>query len=97
VSFREGYTDRVSVAGLLAAIVILIILLLVVSENVFELTEFARFSSDFVGATSNVGQLTSQYLWRSRTLDVIVQAVLVFAAATCCVAMLRPEKEGRKA
>ncbi|MEM2983186.1 MAG: hypothetical protein QXH17_08495, partial [Candidatus Bathyarchaeia archaeon] len=55
----------------------------------------SKFSSEFIETESNIGQISSRYLWRSRTLDVIAQAILLFAAAVCCMAMLRPESEWR--
>jgi hypothetical protein len=66
-------------------------LLLIGSNDILQLDSFARFSSDF--ANERIGQITSEYLWNNRTLDVIIQAVLVFGAAAGCIAMLRSGKE----
>ncbi|MGQ9542735.1 MAG: hypothetical protein ACUVTM_01410 [Candidatus Bathyarchaeia archaeon] len=91
MSFREGHLDRISVTGLVATILLITVLLWVIWSSPLEVGGLSKFSSDFVEVNSNIGQMTSQYLWRSRTLDVIVQAVLLFAAAVCCIAMLRSE------
>jgi len=93
LSLKEGYKDKISLCGLVVSILLLIAVLLVVPGNLFELNTFSRFSSELVEVTSNVGQSTSRYLWVNRTLDLIVQAALVFGAAAGCIAMLRPGKE----
>jgi hypothetical protein len=97
LSFKEGYRDWISLAGLLISIILLIIFLYVGSKSTFELTSFARFSSDFAKTAPEVDISTAKYLWSNRTLDVIIQAILVFGAAACCITMLRPEKKGKQA
>jgi len=97
LSFREGYLDKISFVGLLISIVVLVMLLWVNSASTFDLKGFARFGQDFVKPAPNVDISSSKYLWSNRTLDVIIQAILVFGAAASCIAMLRPAKERRKA
>jgi multisubunit Na+/H+ antiporter MnhB subunit len=91
LSFKEELTDTISLAGLLLSIIVLVILLWVGSSDILQLDSFTRFSSDFT--EERIGQITSEYLWNNRTLDVIIQAVLVFGAAAGCIAMLRSGKE----
>lgn len=91
MSFKEEFTEKISLAGLLLSIIILVILLWIGSSDILQLDSFTRFSSDF--ADERIGQVTSVYLWNNRTLDVIIQAVLVFGAAVGCIAMLRSGKE----
>ena len=96
MSLSEEFKDKISFVGLLVSILSLIVFLGIVSKGSFDLTSFARFGSEFVKADSNVGQSTSRYLWTNRTLDVVIQATLVFGAAAGCIAMLRSEKESDK-
>ena len=91
MSFKEELTDKISVAGLLLSIIVLLVLLWIGSSDILQLDSFTRFSSDF--AEERIGLITSEYLWNNRTLDVIIQAVLVFGAAAGCIAMLRSGKE----
>ncbi|WP_455368574.1 hypothetical protein [[Eubacterium] cellulosolvens] len=91
MSFKEEFTDKISLTGLMLSIIILVMLLWVGSSDILQLDAFARFSSDF--AEESIGQITSEYLWNNRTLDVMIQAVLVFGAAAGCIAMLRSGKE----
>jgi len=96
LSFKEGYRDWISLVGSLISIILLLIFLLVGSKSTFELSSFARFSSDFAKAAPEVDISIAKYLWSNRTLDVIIQAILVFGAAACCITMLRPEKESKQ-
>ena len=36
---------------------------------------------------------TAEFLWTYRLIDLIAQAFVLFAAAACCVAVLRAEEE----
>jgi len=42
--------------------------------------------------TEIIGQEVSQFLWNYRVIDLIAQAFVLFAAAACCVALLRIEE-----
>jgi multisubunit Na+/H+ antiporter MnhB subunit len=48
------------------------------------------------GSSPAIGQEMSSFLWNYRALDLVAQAFVLFAAATCCISMLRgdEEKEG---
>ena len=37
---------------------------------------------------------TTEFLWTYRLIDLIAQAFVLFAAAACCVAVLRAEEKG---
>ena len=97
MAFREEHKDRISLVGLLISILILMTFLFISWNGAFDLTSFSKFSPEFVKSTSGVGQATSKYLWSDRTLDAVVQAILVFAAAAGCIAMLRTGKESERA
>ena len=43
---------------------------------------------------AHVGRETGRFLWTYRLTDLMVSAFLLFTAAACCVAMLRPGREG---
>jgi hypothetical protein len=94
LSFEEGHGDRVSLAGLLISLILLGVLFHISLRAPLKQDPFSRFSSDFSEISPEVDISTSKCLWSYRTLDVIVQAILVFGTAACCITMLRPEKEG---
>jgi len=45
--------------------------------------------------TSIIGQEVSRFLWNYRVIDLIAQAFVLFAAAACCMALLRIEERKR--
>ena len=45
--------------------------------------------------TSIIGQRVSRFLWNYRVLDLMGQAFVLFAAAACCMALLRVEERKR--
>ncbi|MCW3993802.1 MAG: hypothetical protein NWE85_04470 [Candidatus Bathyarchaeota archaeon] len=45
--------------------------------------------------TSTIGQEVSRFLWEYRVIDLIAQAFVLFAAAACCMALLRIEERKR--
>jgi hypothetical protein len=42
-----------------------------------------------------IGQRVSRFLWNYRVIDLIAQAFVLFAAAACCMALLRVEERKR--
>ncbi|MBS7623916.1 hypothetical protein KEJ39_09655 [Candidatus Bathyarchaeota archaeon] len=92
MSLKEGHSDSVSLAGLLISVILLGVLFYVSLRSPIEPDPLSRFSSDFAEISPEVDISTSKYLWTERTLDVIIQAILVFGTAACCITMLRPEK-----
>ena len=71
------------VAGLTATVfVILLFSMLVLSYG------FPMFNSAEI-----VEIETTEFLWTYRLIDLIAQAFVLFAAAACCVAVLRAEEK----
>lgn len=74
---------KIRVVGLTAIIFfVLIFSMLVVSH------EFPIFDSAEI-----IGIETTEFLWTYRSIDLIAQAFVLFAAAACCVAVLRAEEK----
>jgi len=97
LAFKEEHKDTISLVGLIISLLVLVAFLYISSNGTFALTSFSNFSSEFVMSNSGVGLAASKYLWSDRTLDAVIQAILVFAAAAGCMAMLRAGKEGERA
>ncbi len=75
--------DKIRIVGLTATVfVILIFSMLVVSYR------FPIFYS-----SESVEIKTTKFLWTYRLIDMIAQAFVLFAAAACCVAVLRTEEK----
>jgi hypothetical protein len=75
--------DKIRIGGLTATVfVILIFSMLVVSYG------FPIFDS-----AESFEIKTTKFLWTYRPIDMIAQAFVLFAAAACCVAVLRTEEK----
>jgi multisubunit Na+/H+ antiporter MnhB subunit len=88
--------DRIRVAGLTTAILAVLIFWTLTVEYTFPLFKYAEPSARLVeDETSIIGPEVSRFLWDYRVIDLIAQAFVLFAAAVCCMALLRPEKRKR--
>ena len=87
-------TDWVRVTGLTIAVLAVLIFSMLVVKYEFPAFEYASPSSELVEIeTSTIGQEVSRFLWTYRLIDLIAQAFVLFAAAACCVAVLRAEEK----
>ena len=41
-------------------------------------------------SSSEIGRAMSNFLWERRGFDLLMQTLVLFATAVCCLAMLRP-------
>ena len=86
--------DRVRVAGLTAAILVALVFSMLAVRYEFPAFDYAGPSTELVEvATTSIGLEVSRFLWTYRLIDLIAQAFVLFAAAACCVAVLRTEEE----
>jgi len=78
----------------LAVVVVLTSVFLIVVQHDFPQQGFQQFpiNMTLVSVEENVGHEVSGALWGQRQLDLIVLALVLFATATCCRAMLRAEE-----
>ena len=80
-------TDWIRIAGLTVTVLALLVFsILIVSYEIpsFNLVESVRME-------------TTEFLWTYRLIDMIAQAFVLFAAAACCVAVLRVEEKNDSA
>jgi len=73
--------DWLEVIGLIASIAVVCVFVVVIGGGFVSITSFQAPKITFF-----------DFLWTFRLIDIIAQAFILFAAATCCVAMLRREK-----
>lgn len=87
--------DWIRMAGLAVAISMALILWTLVTANEFPVLEYAE-SDKLVGLVPKnataIGQEVGRFLWNYRVFDLIAQAFVLFAAAACCLALLRVEE-----
>lgn len=90
--------DWIRVAGLAVTVLVVLVFSMIVVRYEFPAFEYASQPAELIEIeTSTIGQEVSRFLWTYRLIDLIAQAFVLFAAAACCVAVLRTEKdEGKK-
>jgi hypothetical protein len=89
--------NRIAAAGTILALVAAVFFIMVVASSPFPMSQLASQSSRFVstGPGSNVGGEDSQFMWANLDTALAGQALVIFAAAAGCLAILRVE-EGSK-
>ena len=84
--------DGIEAAGLTVAILAVIVSCVFIAQNSFP----TPYSTPPLESTQSVGQEVSKFMWKSRSLDLIAQALVLFGAAVGCLAILRSEKAEKK-
>ena len=86
--------DWVRVAGLTTAVLVVLVFSMLIVRYGFPVFEYASPSAERIKIeTTAIGPEVSRFLWTYRLIDLIAQAFVLFAAAACCVAVLRAEKK----
>jgi hypothetical protein len=90
--------DLIRLAGLTAVVLAILVFWMLVVE--YDFPVFKYVSPDqppelVENDTWIIGQEVSRFLWEYRVIDLIAQAFVLFAAAACCMALLRVEERKR--
>jgi len=90
--------NRIAAAGTILALVAAIFFFTVVASNPFPTSQLASQSNvhPFVstGSGSNIGKEDSQFMWTNLGTALAGSALVIFAAAAGCLAILRIEEKG---
>jgi len=88
---------RIAAIGTLLAVVAAIFLIMIVASSPFSTSQLAFQRGRFVstGPSSNVGKGESKFLWTNLYTALAALALVIFAAATGCLAILRVDEGGR--
>lgn len=70
---------------------------MILAQTPFPVFKYASASDRLINVTQDVGPADSVFMWNSRTLDLMAQAFVIFAAAAGCLAMLRIEDKEERA
>ena len=81
--------DRITVAGGILALVMVAFFGLIIAQSPFPKFSPSSRSERFINVTENIGSEDSSFMWTNRTLDLMAQAFVIFAAAVGCLALLR--------
>jgi len=84
----------IRVAGLTTTVLVVLVFSMLIVRYEFPAFEYASPSAELIESeTTEIGAKVSRFLWTNRLIDIIAQAFVLFAAAACCVAMLRAEEK----
>ncbi len=83
--------DWVRVAGLTTVVLVVLVFSMLIVRYGFPAFEYASPSAELIETA--IGPEVSRFLWTYRLIDLIAQAFVLFAAAACCVAVLRGEEK----
>jgi len=81
-----------TVAGVLLSVLLFASFMYIVSTVSFPAGSYVHGELIPTNPPSGIGGAMSTFLWNYRGLDLLMQAVVLFATAVCCLAMLREEK-----
>ncbi len=90
--------DLIRLAGLTTVILAILIFWMLIVEYDFPAFKYVDPNQPpelVENDTSIIGQRVSWFLWNYRVIDLIAQAFVLFAAAACCMALLRIEERKR--
>ena len=90
--------DLIRLAGLTAMVLAVLVFWMLVVESDFPAFKYVDPDQPpelVENDTSIIGQRVSRFLWNYRVIDLIAQAFVLFAAAACCMALLRVEERKR--
>ena len=84
--------DKIEMAGLILSILSAIFLCMLIAQNSFPAFKYAVSDKHLVGTTQSIGLKVSHFVWKNRSMDLIMQAFVLFASAVACLAILRREE-----
>ena len=89
--------DLIRLAGLTTVILAILIFWMFIVEYDFPVFKYDPDPPPELmkNDTWIIGQRVSWFLWNYRVIDLIAQAFVLFAAAACCMALLRIEERKR--
>ena len=85
--------DKITVAGVVVALITVGLFLIIIAHSPFSTFNPSFASNRLINTTGNIGPQDSSFMWTNRTLDLMVQAFVVFAAAAGCLAVLRIDEK----
>ena len=83
--------DYLQVIGVIFAVAAIVVALIMINEQEFPLFKYAE-SRTLINIGEDVGESSGIFLWKNRSLDLLIQAFVLLASAIGCVALFRAER-----
>ena len=81
------------VLGLVLSSLIFLAFIYIMSAEPFPYHNIAHIAMIPISQPDNLGKYMSQFLWNYRGLDLLMQSILLFSTAMCCLALFRKEEK----
>ena len=81
------------VIGLVLSSLIFLAFIYILSVEPFPYTNIAHIAMIPTSQPDNLGKYMSQFLWNYRGLDLLMQSILLFSTAICCLALFQMEEK----
>jgi multisubunit Na+/H+ antiporter MnhB subunit len=81
-----------AVAGALLSVLLFASFMYIVSTVPFPGGSYVHSELIPTNPPSRIGGAMSTFLWNFRGLDLLIQTIVLFTTAVCCLALLREEK-----
>jgi hypothetical protein len=81
------------VLGLVTSSLILIAFIYILSTEPFPHNKLTHIAMIPTSQSDNLGKYMGQFMWNFRGLDLLMQSILLFSTAICCLALFRREGE----
>jgi hypothetical protein len=76
-----------------ATLIVFLAIILLLNISGSAILQTTNAGQAIESSSPSIGQEVSSFMWHYRGLDLVAQAFVLFAAAACCISMLRDEGE----
>jgi len=83
---------KTKVIGLVLSFLIFLVFIYIMSAEPFPYNYIAHIAMIPTSQPDNLGKYMSQFLWNYRGLDLLMQSILLFSTAICCLALFQREE-----
>lgn len=86
-------SKNTKVLGLVLSSLVFLIFIYIMSAEPFPYNNIAHIALIPTSQPDNLGKYMSQFLWNYRGLDLLMQSILLFSTAICCLALFQREEK----
>jgi len=86
-------SKNTKVLGLVLSSLVFLVFIYIMSAEPFPYNNIAHIALIPTSQPDNLGKYMSQFLWNYRGLDLLMQSILLFSTAICCLALFQREEK----
>ena len=85
--------NRIRVIGLVLSSLIFLAFIYIMSSEPFPFNNVTHIAMLPTSQPDNLGKYMGQFLWNFRGFDLLMQSILLFSTAICCLALFQREED----